>query len=388
MKKRIVVAGALLAIAGSASAQSSLTIFGAIDTALTRGSATGAGSSSLTSVTTSGNNTSKLGFRGSEDLGGGMTASFWLESQLYTDTGAAGREGLAQNQTITVTRGSGLNFTRRSTVSLAGPWGEVRLGRDFTPTLYGIAIDPFLNNGVGTSLVPIGSATGLNAGAAYSLVPAGQGTSGPVTRVSNEISYFLPKNSTGIYGQVSYWLGENPKNGAPNQDDGTGAGVRVGYTAGPVDVSAAWSKTKYRATPVATTTGAPSGDFSVWNVGGQWTLSAVRLMATYDRDKRGGAAPVDARSWLVGGVMPIGPHEIKASFSEYRINAGTGIEPRSRLVALGYVYNVSKRTSVYATAARVSNSNGARFALGGATIGAGLTSSSSTGLDLGVQHSF
>ncbi|MFX8262517.1 porin, partial [Acinetobacter baumannii] len=61
--------------------------------------------------------TSRLGFRGVEDLGGGLKAGFHLEGEIFGDDGNA----------------SGFNFKRRSTVSLAGGFGEVRLGRDLTP---------------------------------------------------------------------------------------------------------------------------------------------------------------------------------------------------------------------------------------------------------------
>ncbi len=57
---------------------------------------------------------------------------------------------------------------------MAGQWGEVRLGRDYTPTLYNLALfDPWLSMGVATSILVIGPATGLNAGTAHGIVPAG-----------------------------------------------------------------------------------------------------------------------------------------------------------------------------------------------------------------------
>jgi hypothetical protein len=65
---------------------------------------------------TSGATTSRLGLRGTEDLGGGLKAGFWLEGEIFGDDGNA----------------SGFNFKRRSTVSLSGNFGEVRLGRDLT----------------------------------------------------------------------------------------------------------------------------------------------------------------------------------------------------------------------------------------------------------------
>ena len=90
-----------------------------------------------TQLTNSGYNSSRLGFRGTEDLGGGMSASFWLEAGVNNDDGT-GAATSTNNQAIAapapaVAGTQGLTFNRRSTVSLAGGWGELRLGRDYTP---------------------------------------------------------------------------------------------------------------------------------------------------------------------------------------------------------------------------------------------------------------
>src|SRR5437899_10711039 len=98
MKKSLVAPAALGAVgmAGVASAQSSVTLFGVVDAAVSaysNKSQTPLGNSvtkSQTALTNSGYNSSRLGFRGTEDLGGGLAASFWLESSLGNDDGTAG----------------------------------------------------------------------------------------------------------------------------------------------------------------------------------------------------------------------------------------------------------------------------------------------------------
>jgi predicted porin len=137
MKKSLLALAALTAFAGAASAQSSVTLFGIVDAGVARLSA---GGKTKTGMTNSGYNSSRLGFRGVEDLGGGLQAGFWLEGQLTNDDGnAAGK----------------LNFQRRSTVSLMGGFGEIRLGRDYTPTFWNTTVyDPFGTNGVGQALTP------------------------------------------------------------------------------------------------------------------------------------------------------------------------------------------------------------------------------------------
>jgi len=84
MKKSLITL-AVLAFASAASAQSTVTLFGVMDADIGHYSQ---GGFSKTMVSTSGNGPSSLGFRGMEDLGGGLSAAFWLEAALLNDTGA------------------------------------------------------------------------------------------------------------------------------------------------------------------------------------------------------------------------------------------------------------------------------------------------------------
>jgi len=342
--KKSLIALAVMAAAGAASAQSSVTLFGIVDTAITHGSASNGGES-WTGMTSSGYNSSRLGFRGTEDLGGGMAASFWLEGQLTTDNGTAGK----------------LDFLRRSTVSLSGGWGELRLGRDYTPSFWNLTVfDPFGTNGVGTNIMLSGS--GALAAA------AGVGT---VVRASNQVGYFLPPNLGGFYGQVGYWFGENDP-----ADTGDGYGLRFGYGAGPFNVALSYASTE----------GLADIEYKTWNLGGSWDFGMAKLMAQYQRDSF--FSPLgdeDGRGWLLGALVPVGAGEIRAAYSEYRVDVD-GDDPRVRKLALGYVHNLSKRTALYATIARVRNTNGFDVTLGGASAGTG--NFNSTGYDIGIRHSF
>jgi predicted porin len=377
--KKSLIALAVMAAAGAASAQSSVTLFGVVDATLAYGRASGAGGASLTQLTNSGYNSSRLGFRGTEDLGGGMSASFWLEAGISNDDGRAGGGIPAGNQGITAAANTGLNFNRRSTVSLAGGWGEVRVGRDYTPSFWNLTIfDPFGTNGVGTTMTLVGPAGGNGTGA-NALAPSG--TSGVLVRASNSIGYFLPANLGGFYGQAQYYLGENLQTGAATEKDGNGFGLRLGYGQGPFNVAFSWDRTKYATT-------ATTGDFRTWSVAGQWDFGMAKLMGQYVRDQRDSTVEVDGRGWLIGALVPVGAGEIRGSYSEYRIDAGAGADPKARKLALGYVHNLSKRTALYATVARVRNSNGSAVALNGSTFGAGVVNASSTGYDLGIRHSF
>ncbi len=358
--KKTLLAMAVLAASGAAFAQSSVTLFGVVDATLAFGKGTVA---NKTQLTNSGLNSSRLGFRGVEDLGGGLNGSFHLEAGLNNDNGTGAAIGNNNNQSIgafdaatganaPVRAGTqGLTFNRRSTVSLGGGFGEVRLGRDYTPQFWNHTVyDAFGTNGVGTSVL----ATNLNKG-------------GPTfVRASNSIGYFLPGNLGGFNGQVQYSMGENASTGTK---DGNGYGMRFGYGAGPIAANVAYSRTTYAAGNITTT-----------NVGGSYDFGVVKLMGLYDQDKNG---TVTGKGFNVGLTAPVGAGEIRTAFSTYKTDAaGT---PKATQFALGYIHNLSKRTAAYATLARVKNSGGASNALNGASTGANTTS---TGYDFGIRHSF
>jgi predicted porin len=364
--KKSLIALTVLAAAGTASAQSSVTLFGIVDATVQH--IKNDGGSSVTRLTNSGYNSSRLGFRGTEDLGGGLSASFWLEAGLNNDDGQ-GTASNAFNQTVgpfnpasganaPVRQGTqGLTFNRRSTVSLIGNWGEVRLGRDYTPQYWNLTVfDPFGTNGVGAAQTNNSIITGATS-----------------TRASNTVGYFLPVNLGGFYGQYQHYFGENPS-GQPN--DGTGDGFRLGWANGPINVALAMSETKNTPHKIKQN-----------NVGAQWDFGILKLMGHYSWDTGvvGTVDNVDAQGWLLGGLFPIGAGQIRLAYSEYKVKLGSS--PKSAKWALGYVHDLSKRTALYATYANVTNKNGANANVASGAGNPGVNQSSS-GWDLGLRHSF
>jgi predicted porin len=362
--KQSLIALALAATAGLACAQSSVTMFGIVDTDWTRGSGN---VSSKTQLSNSGSNSSRLGFRGTEDLGGGLSASFWLETGINTDNGT-GTATNANNQTAPAPAGAGqqgLTFNRRATVSLAGGWGELRMGRDYTPQFWSLTVfDPFGTNGVATGQNVSSSITGVTG-----------------IRASNTVSYFLPANIGGFYGWVQHYLGENSSNAA-NSHDGTGSGARFGYAKGPFNAALAFSRTRYAA-----------GNVKQNNVAGSWDFGVAKLMGQYSFDRNDGlAGGSQGKGYLVGGLVPIGAGEVRLAYSAYKTDqvVATVVDhPATSKYAVGYAYNLSKRTQLYTTYARVSSKGyaptTASFALNGAT---GMGGASSSGYDIGIRHSF
>ncbi|MDB5954166.1 porin [Ramlibacter sp.] len=391
--KKSLIALAVMAAAGAASAQSSVTLFGIVDATISHYNA---GGQHNTILTNSGYNSSRLGFRGTEDLGGGLAASFWLEAGLNNDNGSNGTTN-TNNTLGGSTGGGGLTFGRRSTVSLSGGWGEVRLGRDYVPTFWNTTLfDPFGTNGVGTTIVQKAKTTTL----ATTLVPfatlaaptqiAAQDPN--AVRASNMIQYFLPANLGGIYGQASYAPSEVANGGRA----GRFAGARLGYGAGPFNVAAAYGRTSGSGALLAGAAALQTmPDVSDWNIGGQWDFGMARLMAEYDRTKFSNGFGITPNSslkgWLIGASVPVGPGEIRASYSREKQDVAA-FSPRSSQWAVGYVHNLSKRTALYATYARLNNRGGADLAIDAslpqATAVNGGVNGNSSGLDLGIRHSF
>lgn len=346
----------LLAVSAAASAQSSVTLYGVIDTVF----AVGKGSvSDKTQLTHSGNWTTRIGFRGTEDLGGGWSAGFVLEAGVATDNGAGFSTNTNNQPTggaiAGIGGGQGLTFNRRSTVSLMGPYGELRVGRDYVPSYSPLnTFDAFGNAGVGTSISPLLGVTSASV--------AG-------IRASNSIGYHLPSRLGGFYGNAMVAMGENNKTGAATEDDGNYRGVRLGWAQGPINVAVSTGRIKMAA-----------GDFRPGNIGASYDFGVARVMLQYIDERIG---TVNAKGVQTGVEWRMGPGVLRASYGSYERK--TGLNPKTTKTAVGYVHNLSKRSAVYATLVRVGNSGGANYALNGAVTGA---NASSRGMDIGITHSF
>jgi predicted porin len=360
MKKSMLALAALTAFAGAASAQSSVTIWGIVDAtyAIGNGSLT-----DKTQVTNSGYNSSRLGFRGVEDMGGGSRAGFWLEAGVNNDNGSLGTTN-TNNQATGASGGGGLTMNRRSTVSWGGGWGELRLGRDYTPHFWNHTVyDPFGTNGVGTSQLLNSSLGGAT-----------------TVRASNTIAYLYGMGfngnslgpGKGLHAFAQMYRGEN-NSGAATSNDGNGFSFRLGYDAGPLSLAFANGSTKFA-----------SGKITSTNLGGSYNLGAAKVSALWTSDKVSGGKK--GSGTLFGANVPMGTNEIRVAFSRYETETAAGVtDGKASKTSLGYVHNMSKRTALYATYARVSNSGISAQSLNGSTTAAG---GSSTGMDFGVRHAF
>jgi len=360
MKRSLLALAALTAFAGLASAQSSVTVFGIIDASARN---VKNGSVSLKTLSTDGMGSSRLGFRGIEDIGGGLRAGFWLEGSVNVDVGGGQKTGTSiANGLANGSTAGGQDWQRRATVSLLGGFGELRLGRDYVPAFWNkTTFDPYGTNGVGNS-------TNL-----YDASGSGATTA---VRANNTIGYFLPAGLGGLYGQFQVAAGE----GAVGNKH---IGGRIGYAAGPVNVAVAYGKTE-----VNTVT-----DWTDINIGASLNLGFMTLMGYYVTSEVDGGAANGRKlnNLLVGGLVPFGASTLKFSYVKSEGKGPTALTNArdADQIALGYLYSLSKRTTLYTHFSRVSNESGAGWAAsnGGAAVGT-LLGFKSTGYEFGINHAF
>ena len=364
MKKSLLALAVLGAFAGVASAQSSVTLYGTVD--LNARYVKADGQDRRLTLSQDGINSSQLGFRGVEDLGGGLKAGFNLLAGVNADTGTTNSKF----------------FNRRSTVSLFTNLGEVRLGRDYTPTFWNLTIfDAFGTNGIGSSLN----------------VRNGYGG----TRQDNTIGYFLPGNLGGFYGQAMAGASEG---GTSGDRPARYIGGRVGFAAGPFDVAGAYSEAKMRTSFVVNPAGgAPivvlAGDTQkTWNVGGSWDFGFMKIMGLYDEEK---ISDFKEQMASISGVIPFGQAEIHVGYDRAEAKGFTPfLVPCTGLTCatasgtqtieqfkLTLQYNISKRTAMYTTGSWLKNKDDTRVTLPTA---AGLTDvgGDSKGWEIGLRHFF
>ena len=350
MKKSLLALAVLGAYAGVASAQSSVTIFGVVDLSINQ---IKNGDAKTTSMQSNQLNSNRIGFRGFEDLGGGLGAGFWLEGAMNNQNGTGSASG-AQN------------WQRRSTVSLISQSaGEVRLGRDYTPSFWNLVFfDVYGANGIGnsTNLVPLSNPNGGAAAASTGV------------RANNTVGYFLPSNLGGVYGQAMYALGQGDLNNKY-------WGGRIGFASGPIDVAFGYGDT--------TTAAANVGHWKVMNFGASWNFGVAKIFGLYNENKWG---PLKDDMWEISVSVPLGQGEFKAGYGSVDGKGTLGAfnygQSDATLWSLQYIYNLSKRTALYGGYASLDNDPGSARSILGGTAAQNLAGNKSDGFNIGVRHSF
>ena len=354
MKKAVCIALGLAAGAG-AHAQTNVTIYGIADAALVGENGSAAGHQ--TKITSGAASASRIGFRGTEDLGNGMSAFFTLETGAKIDTGE-----LDAANTI---------FNRQAFVGIRTKAGAIAVGRQYTPyhlTLTSVA-DPF--------------GTGY-AGTAKNLFP----DNGTNVRTSNTITYTSPKVN-GVHVELAYSAGEQTELSAGRQFGGAldvaqGAlRVRLAYNSKNTDVAA---------------TGVNHDLGRNVLLGANYDFKWIKLYGAFEVDKGfnsatlgnannpyGGVKPTpstDGREILLGFSAPVGPGTLM--FSTQHKDDRTHFDQDAHEWGIGYLYALSKRTGLYAAYAHINNKNGAGYTVANNTE----SGTGNTGFNLGIRQTF
>lgn len=319
-----IVACAAGALSGSASAQSSVTVGGLVD--LYAGATQFSGMPDRTSTVGSGGlTTSWFGFKGSEDLGGGLRAEFLLTGFYRADTGSSGRFN-----------GDNL-FSRDANVALAGSFGKVQLGRGMAPNfLPTIQFNPFGDSFTFSPLVLHADMSGSSAW--------GGATNAADTGWSNQVVYSTPKWN-GLTANLHYQFGEVAgRSGVKN------VGGNLLYFSGPVGLTAFYHDVEVSNPNPAVMANKQKTGY----VGASYDFKVVKLSGTFQRNRNaslttGRATSVD-KTYTVGLTAPVGGGNVLAAYANTRRDVVAAPERKRATFSLGYDYFLSKRSDLYAIA--------------------------------------
>ena len=312
--KKSLIALAVLAASGAAMAQSSVTLYGWADVYFGSVKTEAAGASLTQTVLNSGGvNGSRWGLKGSEDLGGGLSANFDFQAGFNMDNGAG------SSTTATA-------FSRQSWVGLSGGFGAVRLGR--TTTAYD-DVSGASNAALDSVLAPMGSVFK---------------STGYTGRPNNTIYYQAPSMS-GFSGALSYSLGEDKTAAA---DASSTTSLNLTYAGGPLGVQLGY-QTEKPANPVVVGF-AETKKFT--RLGATYAFGPATLKATYGRAQNiGNVSGADATDWQLGVDYNVSPAFMVsgsvATSSDNDTQKAISADESRRGYGLAVKYTLSKRTFLY-----------------------------------------
>ncbi|MCY4755379.1 porin [Pelomonas aquatica] len=330
MNKHVLIPAAL-ALAATAGAQAqSVTLYGLIDAALQ--TTDGVAGGHRNSLISGGIQGSRYGFKGSEDLGGGLKAVFDLENQFAVDTGA--------------NKSASLAFSRKADVGVSGSFGRLTAGRH---TIFSYDVQADLDPVQFANFSPLGNSgdAPVVQFADYQVVNA---------RRDNSIKYSYEQN--GITAGLLYAFGEV----AGSTSAGSTLGARLGYGAAGFNVQAAYDQTK---------DGTGSNKASGLTLGGTYTLGDVTgylgwVEVKNDFHAAGGFGRKNSVWWLGARcqaskelALHAGFYDQKQSGTTDKTGAATPAgDGTAHTLSLLADYSLSKRTDVYASLQHTSLKDG------------------------------
>jgi predicted porin len=345
MKKSLLALVVLSAFAGTASAQSNVTLYGLADVGIGMADTDEPGSSNTVNVFSGVQSSSRFGVRGSEDLGGGLKAMFNIEAGVDFDIGSA----------------SSQFWGRRAVVGLAGSFGEVRLGRDFTPGYLAAGTTDVMDLGLFGNWLDFSDNGGIT------------------KRASNGLYY------TGTFGGLTlramYATGEADGANAP-KGAGDVYGLSGVYASGPLTLQAYFQTGEFDNGTGATDNVDEAG------IGAQYRFGAFRAALNYgmaETDLPGGGVNHEAIGLGLG--LKLGEGEVLFNYVQQEVDLAG--DPETKSFGIAYVHPLSKRTNLYASYGQLKNEGGADFSLRSAGFGVGGTANADPqAFAVGVRHRF
>jgi predicted porin len=304
---------AALGLAGAAQAQT-VQLYGLLDMAAGRFQPSGG--SSVWRADSGAMTTSFIGFKGSDDLGGGIRAKFAIEHFLRADTGQVGRFN------------GDAFWARDAYVGLSGAFGASVIGRNTTP----LFVSTLMFNAFGDSFAFSPSIRLLFTPA---LLPF-YGDTG----WDNSIFYTSPDNDGFTYNLIAN-LGEN----APGST-GKNMGFNLLYEKGPLAATLVWQRVKNGAgvSPGAIPTGFTNQQ--TLQLGASYDLGVAKLYGQYMQVRTRSDDNTTPKLWSVGASVPLGPGRALAQYGSATATIGAA-EPRHNVFSMGYDWFLSKRTDLY-----------------------------------------
>jgi len=372
MKKTLLSLALFGAFSGAAMAADNVQLYGIVDLGVEHLTFNNQSVNRLGSGIQSG---SRIGLKGTEDLGGGLKAVFQLETGFCANgntanpyTGTSTSQGAQFNAGTSYCTG-GQFMGRTSMVGLAGDFGTVVGGRIYSPYFNTLAAaDPF---GAGLT----GSLTNLDQ-AALTYV-----------RVSQAAAYITP-NFSGFQGTLAYLFGGQPG----DSSNGRAYSAALTYNNGPI--SAGGSYTNHNLT---TGPGSSYVTNKLWNIYGSYDFGIAKVAAYYSDAKWGlpgiqevaaGTQNSEWKTWMLGATVPVGPGAVLASYA--RTKDANLSNTTAKQYAIGYTYALSKRTNLYTSYSHITNDSNVDYFVGDATVAGNgsLGGQSSSGFALGIRHQF
>ncbi len=294
-------------------------------------------SRSIYQVGSGGASTSRIGFSGNEDLGDGLGVRFVLEGASGIDVGTVGGTQITGETSF---------FNRESNVTLySRSWGEIKLGRQYPMGGLPLFVDPFFGVSAFSVWATVGGATS----------DLGRGANGGDSRISNSVAYTSP-TFDGFTGAVGYGARESTADGFPKA---AYVGGNLQYQKGPWFVGLSYAEV--RSDPVSATK-TPSVNNKNSGIGVMYDLGGSIVSYSFNSYLPQLEGDRVAQVHSLGLIAASGVHTYRASLV-YRNVSGNG-DQNSLAIALGYEYNLSRRTSLYSRFASVQNQSKAIGSLG------------------------